>query len=157
MKGNFKAKIYKIGINACVDIPTKITEQMTAEKGRIKVKGQINGFDFTKTLMPVKNSPYRLFVNQEMMKGGKTTLGQTAIFQIEQDTTKAIKEYATPKLLVEQLNKNNLMPDFNNLAASRRKEILKYLSYVKTEETLKKNIDKLIKQLIAKEKNVRIP
>ena len=60
----FKAKIYQLGINWCIDVPIEITQQLAAEKGRIHIKGQINGFDFVKTLMPVKNEPYRLFVNQ---------------------------------------------------------------------------------------------
>jgi hypothetical protein len=157
MKHSFEAKIYKTGINWCVDVPTKITEQMTAEKGLIRIKGKINGFDFTKTLMPVKDSAYRLFVNGMMMKGGKTVLGEIAIFEIEQDTNKIVKEYPIPKQLVEQLDKNMLAKDFDDLTESRKKDILKYLSYVKTENTLLKNIDKLIIQLKNKEKNVRIP
>lgn len=157
MKHTFKAKIYKTGINWCVDVPTKITELLTAERGRIHIKGQINGFDFTKTLMPVKNEPYRLFVNQAMMKGGKTALGETAIFEIEQNNEKEDKEYSTPLLLKEQLKKEQLTTAFDSLTASRKKDILKYLSYVKTEETLLKNIYKIITQLKNKEKNVRIP
>ncbi len=157
MKHIFKAKIYQTGINWCVDVPTDITELLTAEKGRINIKGQINGFDFTKTLMPVKNELHRLFVNQAMMKGGKTALGQVATFKIEHDTEKIVKEYPTPLILIEQLKKHQLTTAFDNLTASRKKDILKYLSYVKTEETLLKNIDKLIAQLKNKEKNVRIP
>ena len=157
MKHNFKAKIYKTGINWCVDVPTEITEQLTSEKGRISIKGKIDKFAFTKTLMPVKNAPYRLFVNQAMMKGGKTALGKTVTFEIEQDTEKVGKQYPIPKLLVEQLDRHQLMADFDNLTASKKKDILKYLSYVKTEETLLKNIGKLIIQLKNKEKNVRIP
>lgn len=157
MKHSFKAKIYSVGINWCVDVPRRITKQLTAERGHIKIKGQINGFTFTKTLMPVKSSPYRLFVNQAMMKGGGTALGKTAAFKIEQNPNKAIKKYAAPKLLIEQLNKNKLTSDFNNLTPSRKKDILKYLSYIKTTETLSKNVDKLVKQLRDKKKNVRIP
>ena len=157
MKHTFKAKIYKTGINWCVDVPTEITELLSAEKGRINIKGQINGFGFTKTLMPVKNEPHRLFVNQVMMKGGKTALGQIATFKIEQDTEKTVKEYPIPLILTEQLKKYQLTKAFDNLTTSRKKDILKYLSYIKTDETLLKNINKIITQLKNKEKNVRIP
>lgn len=157
MKYAFKAKIYKIRINWGVDVPEEITKQLISEKGRINIKGQINGFEFVKTLTPVKNAPFRLFVNQAMMKGGKTALGETANFAIEQNTEKIIKEYSIPKLLEEQLTESQLTGDFNRLTASRKKDILKYLSYVKTEETLLKNIEKLIIQLKNNAKNVRIP
>jgi hypothetical protein len=157
MKGRFKAKIYKVGINACVDVPVRIIQKMIPEKGYIKVKGLINDFDFTKTLVPVKNGPYRLFVNLAMLKGAKTAVGNFAKFYIEQNNKKMIKDYPVPSLLLRQLSKNNLKENFNSLTPSRRKDILKYLSYIKTEETLKKNIDKLIKKLGNKEKNIRIP
>lgn len=58
----FNANIYKVGINACVDVPEEITEKMKAENGYIKISGRINGFAFNKNLVPVKNKPYRLFV-----------------------------------------------------------------------------------------------
>lgn len=157
MQHTFKAKIHKVGINWCVDVPEKITMQMTADKGRINIKGKINGFDFTKTLMPVKHADYRLFVNGIMMKGAKTALGKVAAFEIEQHTNKMIKEYPVPKQLMEALQKHKLTNDFEHLTTSRRKDILKYLSYIKTEETLTKNIDKLIDQLKNNVKNVRIP
>ena len=157
MKHTFKAKIYKTGINWCVDVPTEITKQLKAEKGRIAIKGQINGFDFSKTLMPVKNAPHRLYVNQKMMKGGGTALGETAIFDIEQDSKKISKDYPIPELLVEQLDKNQLISDFNKLTTSRKKEILKYLSNIKTEETLLKNINKLVAKLKNKDRDIRIP
>lgn len=156
-KYTFKAEIYKVGINWCVDVPAKITEQLIADKGRINIKGKINGYDFIKTLMPVKDAPHRLFVNQAMMTGGKTALGQTVTFVIEQDTEKIVKQYPTPLILTEQLEKHQLTKAFDNLTTSRKRDILKYLNYVKTEETLMKNIDKLITQLKNKEKNVRIP
>ncbi len=157
MKLFFKAKIYKTGINWCVDVPVEISQKMVPDKGYIKIKGQINNFDFTKTLVPVRNAPYRLFVNLTMMKGGRTALGEVASFKIEQDKTKIIKEYPIPNLLSEILDQSRLTEDFNNLTSSRKKDILKYLSYVKTDETLRKNIGKLIKQLKNKEKNIRIP
>lgn len=157
MKYRFKAKIYKTGINWCVDVPNEITELLPAEKGRIYIKGKINGFDFTKTLMPVKNGLYRLFVNQAMMKGGKTALGEVATFEIEQDNQKVNKEYPVPFQLLERLEKEGLTTAFDCLTPSRKKDILKYLNYVKTEETLLKNIEKIITQLKKKEKHIRIP
>lgn len=147
MKHTFKAKIYKTGINWCVDVPTKITKRLIPVKGYISIKGRINGFDFSKSLVPVKQAPYRLFVSGIMMKGGNTALGKTASFEIEQNTEKAENEFPMPELLRQELIKNKLTADFNNLTAYRKKEILRYLNYVKTEETLKRNIDKVIMQL----------
>jgi hypothetical protein len=153
----FKSKIYKIGINWAVDVPIKISEKMVPEKGYIRIKGQINDFDFIQTLVPVKNAPYRLFVNLIMMKGGKTALGEVTSFSIEQNFTKVEKMYEMPKLLSQALDEHHVLDDFNRLSPSRIKDILKYLSYVKTEETMQKNIDKVILQLKNKVANTRIP
>ena len=157
MKHHFKAKIYKIGINWAVDVPADITAQLKPEKGYIRIKGQINDFDFIQTLVPVKNSLYRLFVNFIMMKGGKTALGEVATFAIEQNEVELVKMYAMPKILSSILKKEKLNDDFNALSEARKKDILKYLSFIKTEETMMKNINKLIEQLKRKDKNVRIP
>jgi hypothetical protein len=157
MKFFFRAKIYKVGINWCVDVPVRVTKEMIPEKGYIKVKGQINGFDFSKNLVPIKNEPYRLFVNLIMMKGANTALGKVANFKIEQDHKKVVRNYPMPNLLAAQLTKTNLVEDFNKLTPARKKDILKYLNSIKTEETLVKNIGRVIRQLHAKEKNVRIP
>jgi hypothetical protein len=162
MKHRFKAKIYKTGINWCVDVPRAITKQMEPVKGYIKVTGKINGFVFSKSLVPVKDSPYRLFVNQVMMKGGKTALGEMAVFELEQvksDTSEhnELREYVMPDMLKRQLSKYKLLAAFSSSTPSRQKDILKYLNGVKTEETLQRNIEKVIDQLRRNEKNVRIP
>lgn len=157
MDYQFKAKIYKIGINWAVDVPQSIVQEMIPEKGYIRIKGQINDFNFIQTLVPIKNASYRLFVNQIMMKGGKTALGETAVFTIAQNHTLVDKIYPMPQILSAALTKNSLHDQFNELSPSRRKDVFKYLSYLKNEETIQKNIDKLIVQLRNKDKNARIP
>lgn len=154
---HFKAKIYKTGINWCVDVPSKIAEQLEKEKGYIRIKGLINDFEFKTNLVPVKNAPHRLYVNGLMMKGGKTGLGKVASFDIEQNKVKIELEYPFPFALKKSLTQHGLTKDFTALSPTRKKDILKYLYYIKTEETLLKNIEKVILQLNNKEKNVRIP
>lgn len=154
---SFKAKIYKTGINWAVDVPAKISDKLEKEKGYIRIKGTINDFEFKHTLVPVKNAEHRLFVNGIMMKGGNTEIGKIAAFKIEQNKTKLVEEYPVPSLLKKIMKEENLTKDFNALTATRIKDILKYLFYIKTEETMKKNINKVIQQLHKKEKNVRIP
>ena len=96
-------------------------------------------------------------VDVPTLKGANTSVGKIADFEIEQDFNVEIKEYPVPKMLMEQLRKRKLFVDFNNLSKSRKNVILKYLSFIKTEKTLQKNIEKLIIQLENKERNPRIP
>lgn len=147
MPFRFTAKIYKVGINPCVKVPSHITDTMKPVKGYISVKGLIENHSFKQTLVPVKDAPYRLFVNGPMLKGANVKLGQTVHFAIEQDFSPADKAAPMVKALKNRLDENNLYPAFKNLTPHRQQEILKYLNYLKTEEALARNIDKVITQL----------
>jgi hypothetical protein len=149
MPFTFKAIILKAGINPYVDVPEKISTRLTPVKGYIPVKGQINKYSFNQTLVPVKNGPYRLYVNGPMLKGGKVQLGDTARFSIEQNVSP--QQFAMPKELKIKLTEQHLMSAFNKLAPYRQKEILRYLGSVKTAATLSKNVDKVIDMLSKKE------
>lgn len=153
---SFSAKIYKVGINAVVDVPADVTAAIHRGKGYIRIKGTINGFAFSTTLVPVKDAPYRLFVNIPMLKGANAALGDTAAFSIEPETAPVEHDYPMAPQLEKQLKAKKLTDAFERLTPSRRKDILKYLYYLKTEETLQKNIDKVIDQL-SKGLNARIP
>lgn len=144
VKINARAKIYKVGINPCVKVPTRIINNMTATKGYIPVKGTINSYPFEQTLCPVKNDPYRLYVNGPMMKAGKVKVGETANFMIEQAAKQKDSDIAMPLQLKKKLKEHKLAKTFEALAPFRQKEILRYLNNIKTEGTLFKNIDKLI-------------
>ncbi|HEY5745027.1 MAG TPA: DUF1905 domain-containing protein [Chryseolinea sp.] len=153
----FKAPIYKTGINTCADVPDAITRKMKPSKGRIHVKGTVNGFAFIKTLVPVKGKPYRLFVNAPTMKGANAVVGEIANFVITQNLHKIKKQYAMAPALRRQLQAHKVLKDFNALTPARQQDILKYLSFVTREETLMKHAGKLIEKLKAGEKNIRIP
>ena len=149
MKFSFEAKIYKVGINPCVDVPLAVTNKMKASKGYIPVKGKIKSHSFQQALVPVKNAAYRLYVNGPMLKGSGAKIGGAVKFIIEQDFEP--KAIPMPKELKRKLEANDLTAAFNKLTTGRQKEILKYLNFLKTEEALTRNIDKVIFSL--KKKN----
>lgn len=153
----FKARIYKAGINPCVDVPPAVTAKMNPLRGYIPVTGKINGHPFSQTLVPVKDSPYRLYVNMQMLKGGRAKVGDTVAFTLKQDRTDRKIDYKMIPALKKQLISNKLVAAFDNLTASRKKDILKYLRNIRTEETLKKDIDKVIGQLRSSGSSVKIP
>lgn len=147
MPFSFTATIYKVGINPCVPVPKRITDKMVPTKGYIPVKGMINGHAFVQTLVPVKGEAYRLYVNGPMLKGGKAKNGDKAQFVIEQNLH---PESRDPKMLAafkKRLTEEKLMNTFKKLTPYRQKEILKYLGFLKTEESVQRNIVKVIEQL----------
>lgn len=147
-KHRFRAKIKVVGINPCVRVPRAITNTMTARKGYIAVKGKIGGFAFVQTLVPVKNQPYRLFVNGPMLKGAKVKPGDVATFEIsEDDKQRSRSAPPMPQILKEQLVQHDLAVAFSALTPTRRKMILQYFHNLKTEASIQRNVAKLIQAM----------
>jgi hypothetical protein len=150
MRKSFRATIYKVGINPCVDVPPRFTSELEAARGYIRVKGAIDGHPFTQTLVPVKDGPYRLYVNGPMLKAAAKTVGQSAVFLLEQDNTPAGEAHPMPAFLKTALTKYKLLPAFKGLTPYRQKEIIRYLNHLKTTEARERNLQKIIS--ILKEK-----
>jgi hypothetical protein len=144
MSKSFRATIYKVGINPCVDVPPRLTKSLEAVKGYIRVKGSIDGHPFTQTLVPVKDGPYRLYVNGPMLIAAAKTVGQSAMFSLEPDNTPAEQAYPMPTFLKTALTKHKLLPAFKQLTPYRQKEIIRYLAHLKTTEARERNLQKII-------------
>ena len=144
MKLSFKAKIYKVGINPCVKVPLRITDKLIPTKGYISVKGKIENHFFQQTLCPVKGEGYRLYVNGTMLQGAGVKMGQIVHFIIEQDSLERNKNHPMPGAFKNKLEEHGLLQMFQQLSPSRQKEINRYLNNLKTEESLGRNINKMI-------------
>ena len=149
MKFSFSAKIYVVGINPCVKVPKRITNRMVVYRGYIRIKGKIEHHDFRQTLVPVKDAPYRLFVNGPMLKGAGVQVGDRVHFMIEQDTNPNSRKVPMPSRFKKELVEHKVWETFQGLTPYRQQEILKYLSFLKTEESKARNINKVIGQLKA--------
>lgn len=143
----FKATIYKVGINPCVEVPFHITDKMKPMRGYIPVKGKIGNHSFQQTLVPIKNAPYRLYVNGLMLKGSGTQLGDNVNFEIEQDFVPRIRKFPLPPSLKRKLLQEKLLETFLTLSPTRRVEVLRYMAYLKKEESRERHTDSLIRQL----------
>jgi hypothetical protein len=154
---SFKALIYKVGINAVVDVPKTVTSKMKPVKGYIPVTGKINGHPFKQTLTSLKDGNFRLYVNIPMLKGSRSAIGDTASFTLRQDKSDRTKDHPMVPALKKELTARKLLPAFNALTESRKKEILRYLGRLKSSDTLTRNINKVIRQLEGKTNDVRVP
>lgn len=148
MKFTFKTKIYKAGINPCVKVPLRITKTMQPTKGYIPITGTIENHAFQQTLVPVKESNYRLFFNGPMLEGSGMSLGKTARFSIAQDFSTRPRRDSTMSAEFKKLLTNaNVLKNFKALSPHRQKEILRYLYYLKSDEAKVRNMNKVIDQL----------
>ncbi|HLP63132.1 YdeI/OmpD-associated family protein [Flavobacterium sp.] len=150
----FRAKIEIIGINPFVFVPNEILKNILSqagkEKGNIPIKGTINDKVYKQTLVKYSGE-WRLYINTSMLKNSPKRIGEIIEITINFDPEK--REIEPPKKFIIALNQNLEAKNvFDNLSASMKLEIVRYLSRLKTEEALEKNIKKSIQFLLGKEK-----
>ncbi|MGN6617857.1 MAG: YdeI/OmpD-associated family protein [Ilyomonas sp.] len=150
----FEAKIEIIGINPFVFLPNPVLEaifkQAGKDKGKIPVKIKIDGHQFPQTLIKYSGH-WRLYLNTPMRKAARKEVGDTASFEIEVDTTER-KISIHPKFQKALKENKEAKKVFDNLRPSLQLEIVRYLSSLKREETIDKNITKAINFLLGKER-----
>jgi hypothetical protein len=117
-------------------------------RGRIRVKGEINGFPFGTSLFPTGDGKHILLVNKKMQKGGRVGVGRTARFRIEPDTAERV--IAVPKELARYLAEDRAFRKwFEQLNTSTRFEIGKWIAGVKSAEARERRTEQLVERLLA--------
>lgn len=149
---SFTAKIFKIGINPCVVVPAAVLKKLFTDAGRSKgpipVKGRLDGASYIQTIVKYKGK-WRLYVNGIMFKDSGLKNGDTARFEIAYDSTS--REIAMHPLLAKALKKEKQANEaFGKLSPYRRKEIVRYISHLKSEESIIRNVEKAILHLKGK-------
>ncbi len=146
---NFSAEIFIIGVNPYVLLPENILleifQQFGKNKGQIPVKGLINGKTFVQTLVKYQGD-WRLYVNGIMRKAAGVDVGDMVHIEIVFDSSsREVQMHPTFRSAIEKNKKAK--EAFSKLTPSFRKEINRYLNNIKTEKTLTKNIDRIIRYL----------
>jgi hypothetical protein len=152
----FKAEIKIIGINPYVFVPEdilqKIFKQAGKDKGHIPIKGTINKNPYIQTLVKYSGD-WRLYINTTMLKDSPKRIGELIELTVQFDPES--REVKPPASFVQALDKNKKAKTvFESLPASRKKEIVRYLANLKSEDALERNVKKAISFLLGKEKFV---
>ncbi len=153
---NFTAELDIIGINPFVYVPEdillKIFEESKKEKGHIPVSGIVKNKAFSQTLVKYKGE-WRLYINMKMLPNSPKRIGEKIEISIGFDNSdKNIK--INPKLEKALTENKQAKIIFETLSPSRQKEIIRYISFLKTEESINKNIEKAIGFLLGKNRFV---
>lgn len=152
----FKAKLEMIGINPFVFVPKRILTDIfkTAgkDKGHFPICGTVNGKKYIQTLVRYKGE-WRLYINTTILKNSPKRIGEKIEISIQFDP---LDRTLTPHpRLVDALNENKSAKKvFDNLSPSRKKEIIRYISFLKSEESITRNIEKAIGYLTGKNRFV---
>jgi hypothetical protein len=142
---DFSAVINKVGINPFIDVPEHVSA-FFGKRSYVPVSGTLNGVAIRATLVPVGKGRHRLYINDEMRKKANVTVGDRIRLSLSIDTEP--REAPMPKEFAEALKKSEkARMVFENLSPSRQREILVYLNYLKKPESLRRNIEKVIRLL----------
>ena len=152
----FRAKIEMIGVNPFVFLPERVLNELfkQADKntGKIPVKMKIDGYEFEQTLVKWKGA-WRLYLNTPMRKAAQKDVGDIADFEIAYNPIKRVIPIH-PKFEKALKDNKKAKEIFSSLRPSLQLEMIRYFSFLKTEESVDRNVNKAIQFLLGKGKFV---
>ncbi|GAB0157957.1 YdeI/OmpD-associated family protein [Chryseobacterium sp. Alg-005] len=149
MKNTFTAKLEIIGINPFVFVPEDILERIFETSGKrkspIPVKGTVNGKEFKQNLMKYLGE-WRLYINLTMLPNSPKRIGEAIEVSVDyDDSDRSISIH--PELDRAIKEDPIVLKNFEALIPSRKHELIRYIHHLKTEESIRRNIDKIIRHL----------
>jgi len=149
----FKAELQKIGINPFVFLPEDILaflfDKAGTNKGKIPVSVIVNdGNEHPQTLLKFRGA-WRLYINTVILHRSPERIGELLNIRIRFNPVKEeLKPH--PRLVMALQNNAEALDNFNHIRPSLRKEIIKYISFLKTEESIERNIERAVLFLVGK-------
>ena len=117
-------------------------------RGRLKVKGDINGFAFRTSLFPDRDGRHFLLINKRMQKGAQACAGTKARFRLEPDHDE--RTVTVPAVLKRILAEDrSVLRWFDKLNYSTRKWIVDWVSDVKSAEAQGRRAEQVAEQLVS--------
>jgi hypothetical protein len=152
-KYKFKAKIQAgDGGGAYVLFPYD-TEKEFATKGRVPVKATFNGVPYSGSLIEYGHPQHTLGVlkaiREQIGKGPGDTI-EVVVWKDEE-----VRDLEVPAQFKALMKKEGLLPFFEELSYTHRKEYCRWITEAKKEETRSKRLEKAIEMLKKKVKTPR--
>ena len=147
---SFKAELAIIGINPFVLVPENILASVFKQTGRSKspipITGSINGRPYLQTLVRYQGA-WRLYINMIMLDNSPKRVGEMIDVVVAYDPiARVVKPH--PALLKALSENEHAKAVFDGLTPSLRNEIIKYISNLKTEESVARNVQKAVDFLL---------
>ncbi|HKS42564.1 MAG TPA: YdeI/OmpD-associated family protein [Blastocatellia bacterium] len=123
-------------------------EKAYGSRGRVPVRGTLNGFAFRSSVFPMGGGCHWLVVNRDMREGAKIKAGETISVMMERDDEPRV--ITPPKDLARALAANKVaLAAWDKLSYTHRKEYAKAIEEAKKPETRARRIEKAIAALAA--------
>jgi len=142
-KLEFKVKLDGVeGTEGAALIPPFDIQEVFQTRGRVPVRGTINGFPFRSSLMPMGGC-HRLVVNKTIRDGARVKAGDTVTVQMERDVAERVVE-APPALRKALAKSKAAQANWARLSYTHQKEIARSITDAKQEETRARRLEKVM-------------
>ena len=118
------------------------------KRGNLRVRGDVNGYEFRSSLFPTGQGWHYLIVNGKMQKAADVRVGGTARFTLEPDTAK--REVAVPAELKAIFRQSKRLEKFfNSFSASDRRWVCATIAQPKSAASRARRADQLAERMLA--------
>lgn len=143
MKATYKTVVVGEGNHASLEIPDENLAEIGGNR-RAPLKITINGYTYQSTATGVDGKCMVVFPMRDREAAGAAA-GDIVTVTLELDD--GYRQVDVPVELAEALFQNGLSETFHDLAYSKRKEFARQVSGAKGDNTKKRRIEKILKQL----------
>ena len=149
-KYKFRGKIEPAGMGGTFVFFPYDTEQEFGIKGKVPVKATMDGIAYTGSLMKCGLAYHALHVPKAIREELGKNAGDALDVTVWRDHEERVLE--VPAELARVIKKEGLLPFFDSLSYTHRKEYCRWISEAKKEETRTKRLEKAIEMMRAKVK-----
>jgi uncharacterized protein YdeI (YjbR/CyaY-like superfamily) len=116
-------------------------------RGHIRIKGEINGFEFRTALLPTRSGRHFMIVNKQMQKGAKVRAGMKVHFRMEADSEKRVAP-AVPEMEKVFRSSRALRKFYESLSPSMQTDIARFVAAAKQPETRVRRAERMAERLM---------
>jgi len=141
----FSGRIYRVGLIRYVDVPADISREL-GSAAHVPVAGTVEGVPLRSTLVSRGRGAYRLAIHSDIRK--KLRIDTGAVVEIALCRDEESREPELPPVLALGLrNSPKAQRIFRGMTTALRRQIVRYLTAVKTQEVLDRRVKKFIARL----------
>ena len=123
-------------------------EAVFCVKNRVDIRGEIDGFAFERTLLPVGDGRHYFMLNAKMMKAIGKKMGDEVNIEIEEKENTGYKEVVLPDYFLMELEENpHAKAGYENCNPSAKRWVSQYITEPKSDDAKAKRILKALEIL----------
>ena len=138
----FAASIYKVGLIRYVDVPREASKTFGSAP-HVPVIGAVEGVPVRTTLVSRGKGSYRMAIHRDIRKRLRVDCGAVVEVAIELDEESREPELP-PALVLALRNAPKTQRRFRSLTTALRRQIVRYLTAVKSQEALERRVNRFV-------------